>query len=235
MTALYLITARGGSKGLPGKNIKLLRNKPLLEYSLEIARALSDDRHICLSTDDVNIRAVAENSGLSVPFLRPAALASDTAGSREVILHALDFYMEKGVIYDSVILLQPTTPFRSTSHILEMQQSYSPDLDMVVSVKESHHNPYFSLFEENSEGYLNLSKSGNFIRRQDCPKAYAFNGSVYIINAKSLRRQPLNQFTKVKKYVMDEIHSVDIDNQFDWWIAEMILQKSLWPDNKSKL
>jgi N-acylneuraminate cytidylyltransferase len=228
MSSLFLITARGGSKGLPGKNIKTLGSKPLVQYSIEFARMFSQDKDICLSSDDQEIIDVARSNGLPVPFVRPHTLATDTANSRDVILHALEFYQDQGVTYDSVVLLQPTSPFRNYKQGRQMIDLFSPKLDMIVSVKESHYNPYFSLFEENEDGFLTLSKTGNFTRRQDCPTVYTYNGSVYVINTDSLKRNNINQFKKVKKFVMDEVHSSDIDNQFDWWIAEMILEKSLW-------
>lgn len=228
MQTLYLITARGGSKGLPGKNVKFLNGRPLLTYSIDIARNFTSDNNICLSTDSQEIIDVAQGHGLEVPFVRPPELAGDTIGSRDVILHALDYYKQQGIEYDIVVLLQPTSPFRRRSDIQKMQSAFSPSIDMVVSVMESHYNPYFSLFEENEMQFLSVSKPGFFQRRQDCPKVYAYNGSVYIINTKSIRQNQLNQFKKIKKYVMDPIHSIDIDTQFDWWIAEMIVEKSLW-------
>ena len=228
MSSLFLITARGGSKGLTGKNIKILGGKPLIQYSIEFARMFCQDRDICLSSDDQEIIDVARGNDLAVPFVRPPVLATDTANSRDVVLHALEFYHEKGVYYDNVVLLQPTSPFRNYQQGKQMMDLFTPELDMIVSVKESHYNPYFSLFEENEEGFLTLSKTGNFTRRQDCPTVYAFNGSIYVINTNSLKKNNINQFKKVKKFDMDEVHSLDIDNQFDWWIAEMILEKSLW-------
>ena len=229
MSSLFLITARGGSKGLPRKNIKILGNRPLIQYSIEFARMFCHDKDICLSSDDQEIIDVARANGLEVPFTRPNSLATDTANSRDVILHALEFYQEKGVYYDNVVLLQPTSPFRNYQQGKQMIDLFKPELDMIVSVKESHYNPYFSLFEEDEEGFLTLSKkTGNFTRRQGCPTVYAYNGSVYVINTDSLKKNNINQFKKVKKFAMDEVHSSDIDNQFDWWIAEMILEKSLW-------
>jgi N-acylneuraminate cytidylyltransferase len=229
MQTLYLIPARGGSKGLPGKNIKPLGAKPLIEYSIDLARKFTTDDHICLSADSPEIINVAKNYGLGIPFVRPEILSTDTASSRDVLLHALNFYSQnKGVDYHKVVLLQPTSPFRDEQHLIEMNNLYSQSIDMVVSVKETHHNPYFSLFEENAEGFLKISKSGNFTRRQDAPKIYAYNGSIYVINVDSIKKENFSEFKHIKKYVMDEVHSVDIDSSFDWLIAEVILQKSLW-------
>lgn len=209
------------------KNIKPLAGKPLLHYTIDIARRLAVDEDICLSTDSEEIIRLAESYGLPVPFVRPAELATDTSGSREAILHALDFYNKRGKMYENVVLLQPTSPFRKASDLSEMIKLFDSTIDMIVSVKESHENPYFSLFEEES-GFLKLSKESSFVRRQDCPKVYAYNGSVYVINAKSVYERNLHVFKRVKKYVMDDIHSIDIDTHFDWLVAEMIIEKGLF-------
>ena len=152
MKALYLIPARGGSKGIPHKNIKLLNGKPLIQYSIEIARQLADDCDICVSTDDIEIKRIAEELGLKVPFLRPDYLASDTAGTSDVIVHALDFYAEQGKAYDVVVLLQPTSPLRTVQNVKDCLSMYTPDYDMVTTVKESSVSAV--LCRENTNGYI---------------------------------------------------------------------------------
>ena len=124
MKTLFLIPARGGSKGIPRKNIKEFAGKPLILYAVEQAMALADTQDICVSTDDMEIKSVVENHGLPVPFLRPAELASDKAGSYETMLHALNFYQTQGIQYDTLILLQPTSPFRTVQHIREAWKIY---------------------------------------------------------------------------------------------------------------
>lgn len=225
MRFLFLITARGGSKGIPGKNIKPFCGKPLLYYSIDTARALANDEDICLSTDDDEIIRAARAYNLEAPFKRPHDLATDQSGSYEVILHALDFYAQQDRNYDAVVLLQPTSPFRTAQHVKDAIALYSPDLDMVVSVNESASNPYYNLFEENSSGYLEISKKGNFTRRQDAPKVYEYNGAVYVMNVTSLRSTKLQEFSKVRKYVMPEEDSVDLDTPLDWEIAEFLARK----------
>lgn len=225
MKALYVIPARGGSKGIPGKNIKPLAGKPLIEYSIDIARELADDCDICVSTDDENIIAVVESTGLKVPFIRPEYLATDTAGSREVMLHALDFYKMKGRDYDIIVLLQPTSPLRTVEDVKRCMKLYSHDIDMVVSVKEASSNPYYNCFECNELGYLHISKGeGLYTRRQDAPKAWEFNGAVYVINADSLRKQPMGKFKKRIAYEMPASRSVDLDSLMDWAIAEYMIK-----------
>ena len=226
MSSLFVIPARGGSKGIPGKNIKMLGDKPLISYSIDIARSIVSDENICVSTDDQRIIKVVESLGLKIPFTRPAHLATDQAGTFEVVLHALNFFEQQGKFYESIVLLQPTSPFRTTLDVLDAMKVFDLETDMVVSVKETKSNPYFMLFEESSDGYLYPSKTGNFFRRQDVPKVYEYNGAIYVINTRSLRKyNSLRAFQKVKKYVMDEFHSLDIDQPIDWKIAEIYLEQ----------
>lgn len=227
MKTLFIIPARKNSKGLPGKNTKSLQGKPLVQYSLETALELTSKENICVTTDSEDVIKIAENLGIHVPFLRPAELATDSAGSREVILHALNHYKQQGIQYDAVVLLQPTSPFRKSSDVLRMIEMFDEETDMVVSVKSSHENPYFSMFEENESGFLELVKRGSFARRQDCPKVYVFNGSVYVIRVTSYETKASSDFQRIKKFVMDDLHSIDIDVLFDWMVAEMILEKKL--------
>ena len=222
MTALYLIPARGGSKGIPHKNIKLLNGKPLIQYSIEVARELADDTDICLSTDDLQIKSVAEDLGLKVPFLRPDYLASDTASSSDVIVHALDFYSQQGKEYDVVVLLQPTSPLRTVQNVKDCIALYSDEYDMVTTVKESSVSAV--LCRENPDGYLEKVIGKSNTRRQDAEKLYEYNGAVYVINAKAVKEKGLGGFTKIKKMVMAEENSVDIDTMLDWKFCGMLLQ-----------
>lgn len=223
MKILCIIPARGGSKGILHKNIKLLNGKPLIHYTIDVARQIVTDDNICVSTDDPEIIRCVEEYGLKVPFVRPAELSTDTAGTYGVLLHALDFYETLGRHYDIVLLLQNTSPFRTAGQVKEALALYSPELDMVVSVKECSANPYYCVFEESAEGYLHICKGeGNITRRQDAPRVYEYNGAIYVINPESLKAMPLNKFTRRKKYVMDEISSLDIDTMTDWFLAEMI-------------
>ena len=225
MKPLIVIPARGGSKGVPGKNKKLLNGKPLIHYTIEAALALFDKNLICISTDDLEIKKCAEDAGIDVPFLRPEELATDASGTREVLIHAVEFYESTGYYPDTVVLLQPTSPFRTSENIKEAMSLYNYNFDMVVSVKETKANPYYILFEEDSNGYLVNSKKGNFIRRQDCPKVWEYNGAIYIINISSLKEKPIVDFDRKIKYEMDEISSHDIDTILDWHMAETILNK----------
>lgn len=225
---LWVIPARGGSKGIPGKNIKPLAGKPLIGYSIEVARAFASDEHICLSTDDPAIARVAEDSfGLKVPFLRPAELATDRSGTYGVLLHALDFYAAQGKNYGTLVLLQPTSPFRTVDDVQHAIDLYSPDIDMVVTVKEAATNPYYNAFEEDENGFLHISKGeGRYTRRQDAPKVWEYNGAVYVINVASLRCMTLGEFPRRRLCEMPTSHSVDLDTPIDWLVAEMLINNS---------
>ena len=227
MKILVVIPARGGSKGIPRKNIKPFAGKPLIYYTIDTARAIVPDEDICVSTDDAEIISVVEQYGLKVPFVRPAELATDTAGTYEVLLHALVFYEKQGKHYDTVILLQNTSPFRTAEHVKSALKLYTPNVDMVVSVKECAANPYYCVFEEDNEGFLHVCKGdGNIFRRQDAPKVYEYNGAIYIINVETLKTTHMHKMQKRVKYVMDERSSFDLDTMNDWMIAEMIKKES---------
>jgi CMP-N,N'-diacetyllegionaminic acid synthase len=229
MKLLYVIPARGGSKGIPGKNVKSLCGKPLLHYSLEYARLFAADEDICLTTDSDEIAACAQIINYTIPFKRPAILATDEAGTYPVLQHALSYYEAQGKKYDALVLLQPTSPFRERFHLTEAIRLFNDNVDMVVSVQQSATSPYFTLFEETSEGYLEISKGdGMFKRRQDVPPVYEFNGSIYIINTASLRS--FSSFAELKKrvkYVMKPEFSIDLDTPEDWEYAEFICQKKM--------
>ena len=223
--SLFLITARGGSKGIPGKNIKLLNGKPLLNYTIDVARALVQDEQICLSTDDEDIISVAEKIGLPVLFKRPTELALDNSGSYGVILHAINFYKGLNKNYKNVILLQPTSPLRTDEDVKKAIEMFNYDIDMVVSVNVCRKNPYYNLFEENDKGFIIKSQKESYSRRQDATTYYEYNGAIYVINVKSLFNSDLVHFTKNKKYVMDPLNSVDIDTIEDWEWAEYLIKK----------
>ena len=228
MKVLVVIPARGGSKGIPHKNIKLLNGKPLICYSIDVARQFTSDENICVTTDDDEIIKVVEDYGLKVPFKRPEYLATDTCGSNEVIQHAYQFYEQQGKHYDAILLLQPTSPFRKVEFLKDAVDLYDDSIDMVTSVKLSSCNPYYDGFEENAEGLLKISKGdGTIERRQDAPNVWQQNGSIYVINPKSLTEKGMARFTRIRKFTMSELYSVDIDNPLDWKVAELIINENL--------
>lgn len=234
MKPLIIIPARGGSKGIPHKNRKLLWGYPLIAYSIEIGLQLLrklqlPKENLIVSTDDSEIAKIAADFGAPTSYLRPVDLATDTAGSREVILHAMDWAENQGVEYDAIVLLQPTSPFRALADVEGVMQLYeASNPDMAVSVKESASNPYYNCFEADYGGVLHVAKGdGMLTRRQDAPKAWEFNGAVYVIRPQSLRAMPMGAFPKRVGYEMPAERSVDLDTTIDWIVAEAMIEKKL--------
>jgi len=225
---LCVIPAKGGSKGIPYKNIKELNGKPLITYTIDVARQIFRDEDICVSTDDKRIIDVVKNYGLNVPFIRPPYLGTDQATTHDVLKHALNFYENNNRFYDIILLLQPTSPFRLKRHIEEAISLYKDNCDMVVSVKRASANPYYNLFEEDEIGNLHISKGeGRFTRRQDAPTVWEYNGSIYVINSASLKAYMFSDFVYIIKYSMEDNYSIDIDNPLDWIIAEELIKMNL--------
>jgi len=228
MIPLYIIPARGGSKGIPRKNIKPLCGRPLIYYT--VAAALEAQKRtggtVLLSTDDTEIADTVRAMGVEVPYMRPAELATDTAGSREVILDAMDWAEANGVDFDCVVLLQPTSPFRTTDDILSCISALGPDDDMAVTVAPAHDNPYYTIFETAADGTLHISKGdGKYTRRQDAPQAWVYNGAVYAIRLESIRSMSMGEFPRRIPSVMPVERSIDLDNELDWLIAETLMAR----------
>lgn len=222
MKSLFLIPARAGSKGIIKKNIRVIGSKPLVLHALTQARSYASDSEICISTDDDEVIKVTANEGYTVPFIRPEHLASDNSGMREVIMHAIDYYATLGRNYDNVVLLQPTSPFRQLDLIGKAIDLFDNSIDMVASVMESKANPYFVLFEEGSNGLLLKSKTGHFASRQECPRVWQLNGAIYVINTASISNNNISEFSKIRKLEMDQLHSLDLDSEIDWKLAQVL-------------
>lgn len=224
---IYLIPARGGSKGVPGKNIRLLAGIPLIAHSIRHAFAAGASKEdIVVTTDSDAIRKAAEAEGIEVPFMRPSELAGDNTGSYEVIIHALDEMERRGRRYRRVVLLQPTSPLRLPADITSAANLWNDEIDMVVGVRPARTNPYYNAFETDDKGMLHISKGdGRYTRRQDAPEVWEYNGAVYVMNVKSLRRGPMSSFRRIVPYPMPEERSVDIDSILDFMTAEALLAK----------
>ncbi len=218
---LALITARGGSKGLVNKNIRLLNSMPLIAWTIKEAKKSDSIDRLVLSSDDDEIIKVAKDYSCEVPFKREAHLASDTATSDDVILDVLSRI--EG--YDTLILLQPTSPLRIREDIDSCLQLFedSKDCEMAFSVCEDDKSPYSSL-ELTSDADIKLmfpDKLRN--RRQDMPSSYHANGAVYVIDIEAYKKVgSLAQLKGQKAYVMPKERSVDIDDIFDFKFAEVL-------------
>lgn len=227
MRVLTIIAARRDSKGIPGKNWKLLGGKPLIQWSVEAAMAVSEPQDICITTNSDEVIEIAERCGLKVPFVRPEHLCTDTATSRDAILHAVDYYRnEKGRDYDVILQLQPTSPFRTADQIrgcLEVFANYNPE--MVLTAYTPNLNPYYNLYSEDADGYIHRAIQSDYTRRQDCPPVYALNGSIYVYSVEAIRQKEIHQFRQVMKFLVPAKYGVDLDTEEDWDLAEFLISK----------
>jgi CMP-N,N'-diacetyllegionaminic acid synthase len=226
---LGLITARGGSKTIPGKNVKLLAGKPLIRWTIDEARKSRLVSRLVVSTDDEEIRSVCLEGRAEAPFLRPIELAGDTSPHIDVMLHSLDWLeAEQNYRPDFVLLLQPTSPFRTVFDIdeaIHMIESH-PLTDALVGVCEAEDHP-FLVKKINSDGALEdyMPTEMSYQRRQDLPPAYVINGAIYLNRPSSLRRERKIVPPGALAYVMPRERSLDIDTPWDFHLAEMILNE----------
>lgn len=229
---LITICARGGSKGIKGKNIRLLNGKPLIYYTIKQALNWGKASHLIVTTDSKEIAQIALDFGAEVPFMRPKNLATDTSPTLPVLTHAL---LESEKIYKTkfnvVIDLPVTAPIRS---VKDLENSYKlfkkKNPKNLVTVTPSHRNPYFNMLEVEKNGRVKYSKAGNFTRRQDAPEVYDMNNSIYIYNSDYLRDEKA-KLDKISDdtiaYIMDPTTSIDIDTETDFKILESLLKSSL--------
>lgn len=222
--ALCVIPARGGSKGVPGKNTRPLRGKPLIAYTIQQALASRNVDRVVVSTDSPAIADAALAAGAEVPFMRPAELATDTAGTIEVVLHAMEWVRkEEGRPYDVVVLLHATAPLRSVQDIDSVIGLLDRSVDNVISVTEAHSNPYFNMVEAAPDGTVRLVKAGTFLTRQSAPAVFEVNGSIYAWWWDALVRSRSVFSGRTLAYVMPRERSVDIDDETDFILAETLL------------
>lgn len=227
ISILAIIPARGGSKGVPRKNIKLLGNIPLIEYTINSAKESEFLTQIVVSTEDEEIAIAAEIYGCKPPFLRPTALAQDKSTSLEVVQHAISFFESQNVFFDAVCLLQPTSPFREKGFIDKAIQKFiDSKADSLISVLAipNEYNPHWA-FEENENGLLKIVTGEEQIisRRQDLPKAFHRDGSIYITKTVAVKTNSL--YGKSIAYIENnpQFH-VNIDTMKDWETAEHLLK-----------
>jgi len=224
---LVVIPARKGSKGIKGKNTKILGDKPLIQHTINFAKEFFNPNQICVTTDDENVIEITKNCNVPVKFKRPDDLSGDKAGMREVLLHAINNYPEDKNQFKRLLLLQPTSPFRKKEHLIGLFENWEKNIDLVVTTTESKANPYFTLYEENKQGLIEISKKSTFKTRQEIPQVFAFNGSMYLMTFDAIKNTPISEFKAIKNYNMPSIYSVDLDVELDWVLAEHILNHKL--------
>jgi CMP-N,N'-diacetyllegionaminic acid synthase len=224
---LGLIPARGGSKGLPGKNLRVVAGKPLIAWTIEAALAASSLSAVVVSTDDEDIARVAAEFGAEVPFMRPAELAADATLMIDTVLHALDALAAQGRDFERVMVLQPTSPLRVAAYIDDaVELMRASGSDAVVSVTETDHSPLWSntLPPDGRMGaFLRPEVAGR--RRQDLPAYFRLNGAIYLIRVDTLRRARAFIGDFAVAYVMPREASIDVDSALDLDMAELLLRR----------
>lgn len=229
MRILGLVPARGGSKGIPGKNIKQLGDKPLLAYTALAARQAPSLTKTILSTDDPAIAEVGRTWGLEVPFMRPADLAHDKAPTLPVILHALAWFQSQGETFDALCLLQPTNPFRTTAEIEKgIALMREEDADTVLSVRavpKEYHPAWVYLPETNGSLKLANGEDQPIPRRQDLSPAFHRDGSLYLTKTATLLNQHSLYGNKVCGFEPTSPY-VNLDTMEDWHRAERLLAQA---------
>lgn len=217
-----LIPARGGSKGIPHKNIKNLAGKPLIAHSIAQAEALKGSAidRIIVSTDSPEIAAVAKEYGAEVPFLRPAHLALDQSPGIDPVIHLLETL--PGI--DAVVLLQPTSPLRTAQDILECVRLFQSSGQSVVSVTEVAKHPAW-MYQLGEGRKLNKFMDLSSTRRQDLPPLFCLNGAVYVASRKQLLSERSFINAETLGYTMPHARSVDLDTLADWEYAEFLISR----------
>ena len=227
MRVLGVITARGGSKGVPRKNIRPLGGKPLLVWTAEAALAARRLDRVVISTDDEEIATVARTSGIEVPFMRPAELATDQAPTLPVLQHAVAWLEEHGDRFDAICLLQPTNPLRTASMIdacIELFAQSGADSVFTVLPVPAEHNPHWVYFAQPDGAlYLATGEATPIPRRQELPPAYHREGSIYVVRRDVLMTRATLYGDRVMGYMVSPESSVNIDDAADWERAEALI------------
>ena len=229
MKILAIIPARGGSVRLPGKNIRVLGDKPLIEWSIDVARKVSSIDKIFVSTDCDDIANVCRRAGLDIPILRPKSLASDNSSTIDGVKHAIEYLKGRGEIYDFVLLLQPTSPLRSADHVRKaIDIVSSKKADAVISVCKCEHSPLWTNSLPSDFSMTNfLDVKFKNMRSQELPVYYRLNGAIFLVNINRLYEEETFLLSSNSYGIeMDAMASVDIDHEIDFLLAETIIKQS---------
>lgn len=228
---LAVIPARGGSKGLPGKNLRELAGLPLIAHSIACARMTPEVARVIVSTDDAEIAAVARGHGAEVPFVRPAELASDTAAMWPVLQHALRSAEQgEGTHYGSLLLLDPTSPGRLPSDVAQAvaKLAEDPEADGVVGVSEPDFNPFWHAVVE-EHGYMRdlITGADKYERRQDLPRVYRINATLYLWRCEFVLDAPGWRDGRHRLQVVPERRALHIDDIGQFELAELLIRSGL--------
>ncbi len=230
MKCIAFIFARGGSKGVPGKNIKMIAGKPLIAHSIIKAKESKYIEKVIVSTDDEEIAKVAREFGAEVPFIRPNDLATDTSSEWLSWQHAVDF-VEKNETFDLFVSVPATSPLRSVKDIDKCIESLAKDVDVVVTVKKAGNNPYFNMLKrcENGDSELVIKSDERIVRRQDAPSVYDMTTVCYVTRPSFIKEKThIFDAKKMVSVVVPEHRAVDIDTPFDFLLAEALFESELY-------
>ncbi len=228
MKVLITICARGGSKGIPGKNVKVIGGKPLIAYTIATAKKLQDTWNcdIGLSTDALDIRDSAKKYGLDTDYIRPSEMATDNAGKLEVIKSLMAYHESfNNIRYDFVIDMDVTSPLRNAADVIAGLQLLEDNSDAInlFSVNKAHRNPYFNMVEEDGNGYYKLVKQGQFLTRQSAPKVYDLNASFYVFKRHFFDAD--NKTINDKSLVYEMPHMCfDLDEPVDFEFMQYLIE-----------
>lgn len=227
LSLLGIIPARGGSKGIPRKNIKPLNGKPLINYTIDAALASQVFDRLIVSTEDPEIAEVSRQAGADVPFIRPVELATDEARGRDVLLHAMDWVGRHDKVYDLVMVLQPTSPLRQATDIIgALELLISKNGKAVVSVCEVEHHPWWcNTLPEDLSMKDFLPGKALHTNRQQLPRYYRLNGAIYCGFWDFVFSNRSWYGNGTYAFVMPRERSVDIDTHIDWELAKILLDK----------
>ncbi len=218
------IFARGGSKGLPRKNLLLLAGKPLIVHAIDAGLALTRVNKVVVSTDNLEIADTARQAGAVVPFLRPAELATDTAPEWLAWKHAIHSMREAGDKVDIFLSLPPTSPLRTTNDIdCCLDALLHTSADIVITVRDAERSPYFNMVRETADGLVHLAMDGEFYRRQDAPILYDMTTVAYAAKADFILEADRIFDGKVKAVWIPRERAIDIDTKLDFVIAETLM------------
>lgn len=233
---IAIIPARGGSKRLPRKNVLDLAGKPLIAWTIAAGLESKFVKRVMVSTDDEEIARISRQYGADVPFMRPETLAQDASASIDVLKYTLQELQRRGESYDYVLLLQPTSPLRSAAHIdSAIELLLAKQADAVVSVTELDHPiEWNNTLPENLslDGFLPARFKG--VRSQDFPKRYRINGAIYISRvARMFAENAMVYDGNAYAYIMDRQFSIDIDDETDFLLARVLVEKTNSRGNRS--
>ena len=225
MLTIATICARGGSMGVPGKNIRSLMGKPLIVHTIEQALSMSGIDRVFVSTDSQKIADVALAAGAEVPFLRPARLATSDAPKLAALEHLVDWVEEQHGPVGIIVDLDPTSPLRTQGDIEACIKMLDDKADIVITGYEADKNPYFNMVEHKQDGRVGLVKppEGSVVARQQAPIVYSMNASIYVWHRASLHKGVWGGNPKL--YVMPRERSVDIDEPLDFEIVEHLMRR----------